>query len=405
MKFNKNLCLGIESTAHTFSVGIIDFDGKVYGLVNDMYIPEKGGLHPVQVKEQHLNNFMDIIRRALSESNISIRDVDLIAFSQSPGLGPVLKIGALVARILSQILNIPIVGVNHCIAHVEIGRLMCNIEDPLAQTRIRILLSSFDLGVKYATSASVPNRADFIYKNCIINTWQFSVAQSDIVTCTFDIIGTDRIAPDENQLLPPCRSDSECTTTTPSPGIGVPSSCQSPGINTTRIVTWNDVRVELSGGRFIGETSIGGEYIRSFEANINNDAERYFTLNTKLTAQAVAPRKREINGNVVIMGRNDNLGNIANTNQLYCSEQQTISFGYDASGLAANDTDCPSGDLARFNTVFINCIFEIETMSLTNDLFETTVNWFSLPASGSSVCDPMITKINTAVFAYETAST
>ncbi len=131
MKFNNNLCLGIESTAHTFSVGIIDFDGKVYSLVSDMYIPEKGGLHPVQVKEQHLNNFMEIIRRALMESNISIRDIDLIAFSQSPGLGPVLKIGALVARILSQILNIPIVGVNHCIAHVEIGRLMCNIEDPL----------------------------------------------------------------------------------------------------------------------------------------------------------------------------------------------------------------------------------------------------------------------------------
>ncbi len=148
MKFNKNLCLGIESTAHTFSVGIIDFDGKVYGLVNDMYIPEKGGLHPVQVKEQHLNNFMDIIRRALSESNISIRDVDLIAFSQSPGLGPVLKIGALVARILSQILNIPIVGVNHCIAHVEIGRLMCNIEDPLTLyvSGGNTIVSAFDSG-------------------------------------------------------------------------------------------------------------------------------------------------------------------------------------------------------------------------------------------------------------------
>ncbi|MFX0003126.1 MAG: KEOPS complex N(6)-L-threonylcarbamoyladenine synthase Kae1 [Candidatus Hodarchaeota archaeon] len=127
----RKLCLGIESTAHTFSVGIIDFGGYVYSLINDVYIPDKGGLHPALVREQHLNNFMNIINKALLEAQISIKEINLIAFSQSPGLGPVLRIGALVARMLSQLLNIPIVGVNHCIAHIEIGRLMCNIKDPL----------------------------------------------------------------------------------------------------------------------------------------------------------------------------------------------------------------------------------------------------------------------------------
>ncbi|MFX1308085.1 MAG: KEOPS complex N(6)-L-threonylcarbamoyladenine synthase Kae1 [Promethearchaeota archaeon] len=127
----EKLCLGIESTAHTFSVGIIDFDGNVYSLINDIFIPEEGGLHPALVRDQHLNNFMKIINRALAEANKSVKNIDLIAFSQSPGLGPVLKIGAWVARILSQSLNIPIIGVNHCVAHIEIGRLKCNIEDPL----------------------------------------------------------------------------------------------------------------------------------------------------------------------------------------------------------------------------------------------------------------------------------
>ena len=131
MKFNKKLCMGIECTAHTLGIGLIDFEGQVYSRINDMYVPEKGGIHPVQAKEQHLENFMGVINRALNESNISIKDIDLIAFSQSPGLAPVLKIGALVSRMLSQILNIPIVAVNHCVAHVEIGRLMCKIEDPL----------------------------------------------------------------------------------------------------------------------------------------------------------------------------------------------------------------------------------------------------------------------------------
>lgn len=128
----KKLCLGIESTAHTFSVGILDFDGNIYSLINDIFIPEEGGLHPGLVREQHLNNFMKIINRALSEAQISVNNINLIAFSQSPGLGPILKIGAWVARMLSQLLDIPIVGVNHCVAHIEIGRLLCRLEDPLA---------------------------------------------------------------------------------------------------------------------------------------------------------------------------------------------------------------------------------------------------------------------------------
>ena len=128
----KKLCLGIESTAHTFSVSILDFEGNIYSLINEVFIPEEGGLHPGLVREHHLNNFMKIIKRALSEAQLSIKDINLIAFSQSPGLGPVLKIGAWVARMLSQFIDIPIIGVNHCIAHIEIGRLKCNIKDPLS---------------------------------------------------------------------------------------------------------------------------------------------------------------------------------------------------------------------------------------------------------------------------------
>jgi len=131
MNLKNNLTLGIESTAHTWSVGIVDFSGKVLSLVNDMFIPEKGGIHPILVREQHLNNFMGIINKALEDASVSIKDIDLIAFSKSPGLGQILKIGAHVARMFSQLLEIPIVGVNHCIAHIEIGRFLCKIDDPL----------------------------------------------------------------------------------------------------------------------------------------------------------------------------------------------------------------------------------------------------------------------------------
>jgi N6-L-threonylcarbamoyladenine synthase/protein kinase Bud32 len=128
---NKKVALGIESTAHTWSVGIIDFDGNVLSLINNTYAPEKGGLHPAAVKEHHLNNFHNVIINALREAGISLKDISLIAFSKSPGLGPILRIGAHVSRILSQLLKIPIIAVNHCIAHIEIGRLLCKIKDPL----------------------------------------------------------------------------------------------------------------------------------------------------------------------------------------------------------------------------------------------------------------------------------
>jgi N6-L-threonylcarbamoyladenine synthase/protein kinase Bud32 len=148
MKSNKNFCLGIESTAHTFSVGILDFEGKTYSLINNNFIPDKGGLHPAIVREYHLNNFKRILSKAFTEAKISPKYIDLIAFSQSPGLGPVLRIGALIARMLSQILNIPIVGVNHCIAHIEIGRLLCNMDDPLCLyvSGGNTIVSAYELG-------------------------------------------------------------------------------------------------------------------------------------------------------------------------------------------------------------------------------------------------------------------
>ena len=124
-------CLGIESTAHTFGVGIVDFEGNVLSVVNDTFVPESGGLHPRKVVDHHNNVFMNVIDSALNEANLTLNQINLISFSQSPGLGPCLRIGAGVARSLSQKLHIPLVGVNHCIGHIEIGRKFCNAYDPL----------------------------------------------------------------------------------------------------------------------------------------------------------------------------------------------------------------------------------------------------------------------------------
>jgi N6-L-threonylcarbamoyladenine synthase/protein kinase Bud32 len=55
----------------------------------------------------------------------------LIAFSRGPGMGPCLRTGAVIARSLAGFLNIPLVGVNHVVCHIEIGKLLTKATDPL----------------------------------------------------------------------------------------------------------------------------------------------------------------------------------------------------------------------------------------------------------------------------------
>jgi universal protein Kae1 len=124
-------CLGIESTADDFSVGISTFDGKILANIIDVYLPEEGGIHPREAARHHAEVAGSVLREAFAKSGIKPDDLSVVAFSQGPGLGPCLRTGATVARALSVYLGVPLVGVNHCAAHVEIGRLKTGFEDPV----------------------------------------------------------------------------------------------------------------------------------------------------------------------------------------------------------------------------------------------------------------------------------
>jgi len=125
------ICLGMEGTAHTFGVGIVDTEGNILANVSRTYDPGMGGIHPREAAQAHAKNARAVVVGALEEAGISLGDVDLVAFSQGPGLGPCLRTVATAARALSAWLGVPILGVNHCVAHVEIGRLSEGAEDPV----------------------------------------------------------------------------------------------------------------------------------------------------------------------------------------------------------------------------------------------------------------------------------
>jgi N6-L-threonylcarbamoyladenine synthase len=119
------ICLGIEGTAHSIGVGIIkDVKGHCQILSNliKTYKPEKGGIHPREAANHHATYIADLISESVQKAGVDFADINIVSFSQGPGLGPCLRTAATAARALALTLEKPIMGVNHCVAHLEIGR-------------------------------------------------------------------------------------------------------------------------------------------------------------------------------------------------------------------------------------------------------------------------------------------
>jgi N6-L-threonylcarbamoyladenine synthase/protein kinase Bud32 len=142
------ICLGIEGTAHTIGVGIVDGDCRVLANVRSEYVPSEGGIHPREAAEHHAAVAPKLVGEALGTAKIGVREVDVLAFSMGPGLGPCLRVAATTARTLSYSLKKPLVGVNHCLAHIEIGRRVMNAVDPLILyvSGGNTLVAAFDSG-------------------------------------------------------------------------------------------------------------------------------------------------------------------------------------------------------------------------------------------------------------------
>ncbi len=153
------ITLGIESTAHTFGVGIVK-NGKIIANVRDMYTTKSGGIIPTESAKHHSLKKNELYFETLDSAKIKEKDIDIIAFSQGPGLAPCLIEGKNFAKELSKKLKKPIVPVNHCVAHLEVGKIT-GAEDPVmlyasgANTQIiayatgkyRVFGETLDLGV------------------------------------------------------------------------------------------------------------------------------------------------------------------------------------------------------------------------------------------------------------------
>ena len=129
------LGLGIESTAHTFSCAVIQKkgkNGKILSDVKKIYHPENGeGIHPREASRHHIEHSSNVLSECLKNANITINDIDIVSYAAGPGLGPCLRVGAVIARSLASFYKIPIYPVNHAIGHIELGKLLTGAVNPL----------------------------------------------------------------------------------------------------------------------------------------------------------------------------------------------------------------------------------------------------------------------------------
>jgi len=124
--------LGIEGTAHTFGVGIINSEGKVLANEKSVYNPQLGkGIVPHEAAQHHKENCEKILKNALLKANLELKDIDVLAYSCGPGLSPPLIFTANFAIELSKKHKKPLLPANHCVAHLEIGKLMTHTKEPV----------------------------------------------------------------------------------------------------------------------------------------------------------------------------------------------------------------------------------------------------------------------------------
>lgn len=168
------ITIGLEGTAHTIGVGIVHDSGEVLANVMKTYLPEEG-IHPREAANHHSREVVKLISSAMDRADVSRDEIDAVAFSQGPGLGPCLRTTATAARSLALSLEVPLVGVNHCIAHIEIGKLLTDASDPVllyvsggntqviafTKGRYRVFGETLDIGLgnmldKFAREHGIP---------------------------------------------------------------------------------------------------------------------------------------------------------------------------------------------------------------------------------------------------------
>lgn len=191
------IAIGLEGSANKLGVGVIyqpllnknscaTLDGKtpsktvpaqILANIRHTYnAPPGEGFLPKDTAVHHRAHVAELVRQCLDEAQITIDDVDCICYTKGPGMGAPLQSVAVAARTLSLLWDKPLVGVNHCVGHIEMGREITGATNPVvlyvsggntqviaySTQRYRIFGETLDIAVgncldRFARTLNIPN--------------------------------------------------------------------------------------------------------------------------------------------------------------------------------------------------------------------------------------------------------
>uniref|UniRef100_A0A0E0KZG0 Glycoprotease 2 n=1 Tax=Oryza punctata TaxID=4537 RepID=A0A0E0KZG0_ORYPU len=126
------LALGLESSANKIGIGVVALSGEILSNPRHTYVTPPGhGFLPRETAHHHLAHLLPLLRAALGEAGVTPADLACVCYTKGPGMGAPLQVAAAAARALSLLWGKPLVGVNHCVAHVEMGRAVTGAVDPV----------------------------------------------------------------------------------------------------------------------------------------------------------------------------------------------------------------------------------------------------------------------------------
>lgn len=231
----------------------------------------------------------------------------------------------------------------------------------------RLLYNDAALDIRYA------NHAAFTFDTAVVNTLSMSVAAEDMIKFDINIMGRGRSTTNFNDVTsdPPIRDF----------------------LSPARVLTWNDITVNGVGGCSNAGDLFYSNQVREFNLEINNNAARFYSFNGSLYPVDVNVGKRDITGSLKLLGFQHKLRVLAEENQSRFTEKNEIRMAmYIGNDQFQGGAFVPrdwtgSGSAPSGNPIFYKkltgVVFEIEEVSMTNDVLETTVNWKALASDQS----------------------
>ncbi|MDP2437198.1 MAG: KEOPS complex N(6)-L-threonylcarbamoyladenine synthase Kae1 [archaeon] len=126
------LVMGFEGSANKVAVGIVRQDGAILSNPRRTYVTPPGtGFQPRFTAHHHQLHVLELVKEALAEAGVSHEQLTALAYTRGPGIAAPLRSVAVVVRMLSQLWRKPVVAVNHCVGHIEMGRVVCGAENPV----------------------------------------------------------------------------------------------------------------------------------------------------------------------------------------------------------------------------------------------------------------------------------